>query len=202
MENFERVFENLCSMMKDRDLFYEISEEMPTSPNGENDVIFQARFSSGQKDSLPVDVFFVKDIKIDKNFYTTLETLASRMERKSPHFIFILDTIEKKELPKDNSRGIRLEIFSKTFFYYSLSTPFPRQYCKTSEKEAIDLIKNYGPSAKFPFILSNDRVVRWLGLDVGDVLKITRPSVTFPYYMKGDEKVDLMVPDYRTVVDL
>ncbi len=51
-----------------------------------------------------------------------------------------------------------------------------------SEEERKRLIETYGDLELFPKIFANDPVVLRLGAKPGDVIKITRPGDTHPYY--------------------
>ncbi len=154
-----------------------------------------------KKENSYVEVFMIKNVKLDKAFYDGVCTVASRLSDRN-HFIYIIDSPLSKinEIPKDSSSGYTLELFTTSFFRYSLEEmPFSHTYEKASEKEVDELVKAYGSTQKFPIIYNSDRVVRWLGLDVGDILKIIRPSVTFSYFATEKGMELLRANDYCRV---
>lgn len=179
---------NLCIDQRD----YKVREE--------DDVMLQISFTDGENFT---EAFFVKDIKLDKAFYNSVDTLAARLPDRNS-FIFILDTSDPRidETPRDSSKGYVLEIFSVNFFNFALSEmPFSCEYSRAPQEEVDELIEGYGSSHKFPIQYNTDRVVKWLGLEVGDILKITRASVSFPYFMRGDCKENIYVHDYLRVCE-
>lgn len=188
---------NIQTMMEDRGYNICIGQKEYTYDN-ESDFRFQLTF---EKDKKYVEAFIIKNVKLDKAFYDGVCTVASRLSDRN-HFIYVIDSPSSKisETPKDSSSGYTLELFSLSFFRHTLEDmPFLYKYQRAPDEEVEELIKAYGSPQKFPILYTSDRVVRWLGLDVGDIIKIKRPSITFPYIMSEKGKEVLYVNDYCRV---
>jgi DNA-directed RNA polymerase I, II, and III subunit RPABC1 len=172
--------------VNDEDMELDLSAFVSTYVLGTPDEL--NRIYTHRESNAPVKVKYdAPEGKINK---AAMETLIAELQKDQvKHCIFIikdgtLTKVFRMSLDK-RPHGIRFEIFERKEVMINITehvlVPKHRPLSLEEKKELLDRYKV--KDSQLPRILRDDPVVRYLGVDAGTVLEITRRSVTAGRYV-------------------